>query len=55
LNNILNIGFPVSMLEKGLGISLQQCMCIDHCTYLGFGLLEAPREHVLHSPSPGIY
>ncbi len=28
---------------------------IDHCTYLGFGLLEAPREHVLHGPLLGMY
>ncbi len=52
---ILKVGFPVSMLEKRLGISLQQCTYIDHCTYLGFGLLEAPREHVLHGPFLGIY
>ncbi len=30
-------------------------MCIDYCTYLGFSLLAAPREHVLHGLFPGIY
>ncbi len=25
------------------------------CTYLGFGLLEAPREYVLHGPILAIY
>ncbi len=25
------------------------------CTYLGFGLLEAPREYVLHGPLLAIY
>jgi hypothetical protein len=30
-------------------------MLIFVCTYLGFGFLEAPREHVLHGPLLGIY
>ncbi len=28
---------------------------IDHCTYLGFGLLEAPCECVLHGPLLGMH
>jgi hypothetical protein len=47
-------------------VHIEQCMSyvgfvflcnqtsIDLCTYLGFGFLEAPREHVLHGPLLGI-
>ncbi len=42
--------------KQGLGISLQKCTYIDQCTtYLGFGLIKAPREKVLHGPFLGIY
>jgi hypothetical protein len=51
----LNIGFPVSIAQKRLSISLPECTYIDQCTYLGFGLHEAPREHVLHGPFLDIY
>ncbi len=38
-----------------LSISSQEFMNIDQCTYWGFGLLEAPCEHVLHGPLLDIY
>ncbi len=46
---------PVLLEKKRLSISLEECMHIDQCTYLGFGLIEAPREHVLHGPFLDIY
>ncbi len=52
---IVSVGLPASILEKGWYISLQQYSCIEQFTYLGFSLLEAPREHVLHSPLLGMY
>ncbi len=54
LNNVSWIfAFQWVLLEKS--ISLQECTYIDQCTYLGFGLLEAPHEQVLHGPLLGIY
>jgi hypothetical protein len=41
--------------QRRLSVSLQEHIYIDHRTYLGFGLLEAPREHILHGPLLSIY
>jgi hypothetical protein len=38
-----------------LCISLQTTCMNWQCTYLGFGLLEAPREYVLHGPLLAMY
>ncbi len=38
-----------------LCISLQVTCMYWQCTYLGFGLLEAPREYVLHGPLLAMY
>jgi hypothetical protein len=38
---------------KEVWIFLCKHTSIDLCTYLGFGFLEAPREHVLHGPPSG--
>ncbi len=57
LNNVLSVGLRASILEKGLYISLYNCTCVlnKYSTYLGFSLLEAPCEHVLHGPLLGMY
>jgi hypothetical protein len=54
---ILNVGLFNEYVSDNskLNISLQEHMFIDHCTYLGIGLLETPRENVLHGPLLGIY
>ncbi len=55
-NNVSGIfAFLWELLEKRLNISLKECTYISQCTYLGLGLLEAPREHALHGPLLGIY
>jgi hypothetical protein len=45
----------VHVLWKEGWIFLCKQTYIDLCTYLAFGLLEAPREHALHGPLLGIY
>ncbi len=45
----------VFFIKRRLSISWQDHTYIDHCTYLGFSLLEAPPEQVLHGPFLGIY
>ncbi len=41
--------------EKRLRFLFTIYTYVGFCTYLGFGLLEAPHEHVLHGPFLGIY
>ncbi len=43
------------VLQKKVEYLFTEHTYIDHCTYLGFGLLEAPCKHVLHGPLLGIY
>jgi hypothetical protein len=55
---ILDVGFP-AILAIRLAIRLKflfkMCTRFEQCTYLGFVLLEAPREYVLHGPLLSIY
>jgi hypothetical protein len=37
-------------LERKVEYFFAKDTSIDLCTYLGFGFLKAPREHVLHGP-----
>jgi hypothetical protein len=55
---ILDVGFP-AIFALRLAIRLKflftKCTRFEQCTYLGFVLLEAPREYVLHGPLLSIY
>ncbi len=55
---ILDVGFP-AILAIRLAIRLKFfftiCTRFEQCTYLGFVLLEAPCEYVLHGPLLSIY
>jgi hypothetical protein len=62
VNNVttvtLDVGFPAIFairLARRLKFLFTRCTQIEQCTYLGFVLLEAPREYVLHGPLLSIY
>ncbi len=51
---ILDVGFP-AILAIRLKFLFKMCTRFEHCTYLCFVLLEAPRVYVLHGPLLSIY
>jgi hypothetical protein len=54
----LDVGFPaIFALRVAVRLKFLYTKCIqfEQCTYLGFVLLEAPREYVLHGPRLSIY
>ncbi len=51
---VLNVGLQWSCFAKESYLFAEH-IYIDHCTYFSFGLLEAPRENILHGPLLGIY
>jgi hypothetical protein len=62
INNVttvtLDVGFQwyfAIRLAIRLKILFMKCTQFEQCTYLGFVLLEAPREYVLHGPLLSIY
>ncbi len=58
ITGTLDVGFPAIFAIKlaiRLKFLLAKCTQFGQCTYLGFVLLEAPREYVLHGPRLSIY